>query len=245
MSLGTLYPQPMQQPSLVLFDLMGTLLHYREGSRPYWHPLGELVESAGILAGGEFNERYAALRDRRGPYGPREMTLRERLKQVAPPLSSRDHVLDHLIDTYMSEYGSRTERCEGVEEMLYAWAQAVPTGVVSNFFVANFPKRLLDQHGLSQYFGFILDSAQVGYRKPAREIYMAALELARMGEDQASQVIFVGDDWVADIEGPRRLGMAALLYANQPPKGEDAPTVQSWDEFRPPMALSSSVQNAR
>ncbi len=107
----------MKRPKLILFDMMGTLLNYRGDSRPYWHRLGELMASADIMAAETFNERYAAWRGHRGPEGTREITLRERLKMVAPALSGRQDLLDHLIDTYMVEYEARTERSEGVEEM--------------------------------------------------------------------------------------------------------------------------------
>ena len=160
----------MQRPKLILFDMMGTLLRHREGGRPYWYRLGELAETEGVMSSAKFNERYAAWRDQRGPRGTREVTLKTRLAQVAPNLSDGLDVLDRLVDTYMAEYEAETQLCDGVERMFEAWAGTVEMGVVSNFFVPDYPERLLGRHGMSDHLDFVIDSAQVGYRKPAREI---------------------------------------------------------------------------
>ena len=54
----------------------------------------------------------------------------------------------------------------------------------------------------------VLTSARVGYRKPHPEIYAAALRRAGCNP---SEVLFVGDNPQADVEGPRAAGMQALL----------------------------------
>ena len=106
-------------------------------------------------------------------------------------------------------------------------------GVVSNFFVPKYPERLLERHGLLGHLDFVLDSAQVGYRKPAREIYLAALERGGIAEKDAAQVIFVGDDWIADIEGPRQLGMTPVHYSRSESSDDSVRVIHSWSEFRP------------
>ncbi len=65
--------------------------------------------------------------------------MKDRLRQVAPHLSDRLDLLDRLVDTYMAEYEAETELCDGVEAMFEAWAGTVRMGVVSNFFVPNYP----------------------------------------------------------------------------------------------------------
>jgi hypothetical protein len=77
----------MQLPKLILFDMIGTLLLYKEESQPYWHKFGELLEAEGIMFVAEFNGKYASWQDRRGLHGTREVTLRERLINVIPSLS--------------------------------------------------------------------------------------------------------------------------------------------------------------
>ena len=48
----------------------------------------------------------------------------------------------------MAEYETKTELCGGVEKMFEAWSGTVRMGVVSNFFLPNYPERLLKRHGL-------------------------------------------------------------------------------------------------
>ncbi len=54
----------------------------------------------------------------------------------------------------------------------------------------------------------VLTSARVGYRKPHPQIYAAALRRAARAP---SEVLFVGDNARADVEGPRAAGMRAVL----------------------------------
>lgn len=133
----------------------------------------------------------------------------------------------------MAEYETKTELCDGVEKMFEAWAGTARTGVVSNFFLPNYPERLLERHGLRDHLDFVIDSAQVGYRKPASEIYLAALERGGIAEKDAAQVIFVGDDWIADIEGPRQFGMMPVLYSRSESGDDSVRVIHSWSEFRP------------
>ncbi|HUY24883.1 MAG TPA: HAD family hydrolase [Candidatus Saccharimonadales bacterium] len=66
----------------------------------------------------------------------------------------------------------------------------------------------LDQLDLRRYFDAVLFSSEIGWRKPDPRIF--AELLMRMGLP-ASSVWFVGDEWGADIEGARGVGMAAIL----------------------------------
>lgn len=62
--------------------------------------------------------------------------------------------------------------------------------------------------GLGAKLEGVLTSARVGYRKPHPAIYAAALRLA--GCDP-SEMLFVGDNPGADVDGPRAAGMRAVL----------------------------------
>jgi putative hydrolase of the HAD superfamily len=61
--------------------------------------------------------------------------------------------------------------------------------------------------GLTQLIDVQVTSAQAGYRKPHRRIFEVALERLAV---PAHQVVFVGDNWSADVEGARAAGMRAL-----------------------------------
>lgn len=66
---------------------------------------------------------------------------------------------------------------------------------------------LVDALGIGHHFLACVNSATVGYEKPRREIYDAALAVA----PAAAEVVMVGDNPVADVQGAAGAGIPALL----------------------------------
>jgi HAD superfamily hydrolase (TIGR01549 family) len=75
-------------------------------------------------------------------------------------------------------------------------------------FPASMLHRQLRVNGLERAVDTAVFSSEVGRRKPAPELYRAALD--RLGV-AASEALYVGDKPEEDYEGPRRLGMRAVL----------------------------------
>ena len=92
--------------------------------------------------------------------------------------------------------------------MLSIWRPLATLGVVSNFFIAGAPRELLAHHGLLHHFAFVVDSAEVGYRKPNAEIFRKAL--APIGPIDPRDVLMIGDNARADVNGARALGFRAV-----------------------------------
>lgn len=82
-------------------------------------------------------------------------------------------------------------------------------GVASN---APFPPEMMHRqlrgNGIAERVDAIVFSAEVGKRKPAPELYRAGL--AALGVS-AEEALYVGDRFREDYEGPRRVGLEALL----------------------------------
>jgi putative hydrolase of the HAD superfamily len=91
-------------------------------------------------------------------------------------------------------------------------------GVISNTFVPGFVHdRHLEIAGLLEFLPVRIYSSEVGYRKPDRRIFEAAL--SRLGVT-AGETLFVGDLIKTDIIGARRMGMRTALkqpFANLRP----------------------------
>ncbi|MBI2118257.1 MAG: HAD family hydrolase [Elusimicrobia bacterium] len=75
-------------------------------------------------------------------------------------------------------------------------------GIVSNFY-GNLPFICMGL-GLSPYFDAIIDSEQVGFRKPDPRIFESALKKVKTG---AEQTLFVGDSVSRDMQGAKNIGM--------------------------------------
>jgi putative hydrolase of the HAD superfamily len=82
-------------------------------------------------------------------------------------------------------------------------------GIVSN--AAYLPRLMhaqLTALGLTRYFSGVAFSSEVGVRKPHPAIYQDALRKVGV---EPSRALFVGDRVREDVQGPRSLGMRAVL----------------------------------
>lgn len=109
--------------------------------------------------------------------------------------------------------------------------QGIKRAVCSNApFPPEMMHRQVESNGIAQLMDVVLFSSQFGRRKPAPEIYRAALEAVGVAAERA---LFVGDRVREDYEGPRAIGMRAILctaHASEiPPPG--IPTIASLAEL--------------
>jgi HAD superfamily hydrolase (TIGR01509 family) len=93
-------------------------------------------------------------------------------------------------------------------------------------FPAEMMRRQVESNGIADLVDAVLFSSQIGRRKPAPELYLAALDAVGVSADRA---LFVGDRVREDFEGPRAIGMRAVLclahMTDPPPDG--IPTIAS------------------
>lgn len=87
-------------------------------------------------------------------------------------------------------------------------------------------RRQVATNGVGQLMDSVVFSSMVGKRKPAAEMYRAALDAIGL---TAKRALFVGNRVREDYEGPRAIGMRAVIYtahnAEMPP--EEIPTISS------------------
>ncbi len=82
-------------------------------------------------------------------------------------------------------------------------------GLISNtIFSGYLHDSDLERYGLLGNLDFRIYSCEFGRRKPHPDIFRAGLE--KIGLD-AGQTVYVGDRLMEDIEGPRKVGMKAIL----------------------------------
>jgi HAD superfamily hydrolase (TIGR01509 family) len=110
-------------------------------------------------------------------------------------------------------------------------SHGIKRAVCSNApFPPEMMRRQVDSNGVGRLMDAVLFSSELGRRKPAPEIYRAALEALGVGADRA---LFVGDRVREDYEGPRAVGMRAVIctaHASEPPP-DGIPTIASLSEL--------------
>ncbi|MBX2865118.1 MAG: HAD family hydrolase [Leptolyngbyaceae cyanobacterium MAG.088] len=174
---------------------------------------------------------------------PHEQSLQERFRNLL--VTYRPEADAALIEQIVMEMEVQFMECfpatlrlpTGVESMLQRWQGHVAMGVISNFFLADWPAKMLERHGLRQYFKFVIDSAECGKRKPGDAIYQLALEVA--GNPAPERVLFIGDHLTNDAIAPQRLGMQSIYFdrsAERTSSSTAPPQIQSithWDQLSP------------
>jgi len=110
-------------------------------------------------------------------------------------------------------------------------AHGIKRGVCSNApFPPEMMRRQVQTNGVGEMVDAVVFSSEVGRRKPAPEVYRAALDA--IGVD-ARHALFVGDRVREDYEGPRAVGMRAVIFtahAEEPPP-DGIPTIASLSEI--------------
>lgn len=110
-------------------------------------------------------------------------------------------------------------------------ARGLRTAVASN---APFPPEMMHRQarltGIAGRVDTVVFSSEVGRRKPAPELYLAALD--RLGVP-AAEALYVGDRVVEDHDGPVRLGMRAVLCTAlaRRPVGDGVPTIPRLEDL--------------
>jgi FMN phosphatase YigB (HAD superfamily) len=88
---------------------------------------------------------------------------------------------------------------------------------------------VLDDHGIGEFFDFSLAAGEVNVFKPDPGVFVHGLQRVNLS---AHEVIYVGDNYYADVVGARAAGLQPILYD---PLGifphADCVTIKSFDEL--------------
>lgn len=120
---------------------------------------------------------------------------------------------------------------DAVGTLTWLRARGIKRGLCSN---APFPpammRRQIESNGIAQLMDAVVFSSELGKRKPAPELYQAALDA--LGTP-AEETLFVGDRVREDYEGPRSLGMRAVVFtAHAEEAATGVHTIASLQELR-------------
>jgi len=229
-------------PRAVLFDLFGTVVHFRAdvaaappGGAPRRPALGwlraTLEHDCPDVA---FDDFLAALMrvsqelTRQRPPEFHEVPSRERFRRALAQIgidsdSGAGDLAERLSLAHMEYLTSLTVMPPEHTEVLEALAGQYRLGLVSNFDHAPTGRRILAMHGIARFFAPILISDEFGRRKPHPSIFAAAL--TRIGV-AAVDALYVGDSAAEDLVGAHRAGVRAVwvnAQADALPEGVPRP----------------------
>lgn len=207
----------------VLFDWAHTLVDLvKEDDHAAFVQLFAFMRDKGIALP-DFDEVFDAYRDLF--YGMIEIS-RETHREacfdlVLKHLLFRYHVdlsgkttLEELLQVYYKEiYSCRLVYPDTVVTLKELMSRGVRMGIITNTtnpgFMKDYERKSMD---LDSYFEFAIYSSEVPYRKPHTSIFRMAVN--HMALD-VSEILFVGDDLRADIEGAQGIGLATAWLNRQ------------------------------
>jgi HAD superfamily hydrolase (TIGR01549 family) len=148
-------------------------------------------------------------------------------------LSLPDDLLHEILDAEQQCWDRAVEvDRDAVSVLTWLGERGIKRGVCSN---APFPpammRRQVRSNGITDLVDAIVFSSEVGRRKPAPEVYGAAIDGIGI---PAEKTLFVGDRVREDYEGPRAVGMRAVIVTAhaEDESREGVPTIMSLAELR-------------
>ena len=143
----------------------------------------------------------------------REHSFEDRLAGTLAKLGiarPSENELSGLVDSLGEHIVTDVALVDGVREAVPELARHYRLGIVSNYPCAPLVARSMERFGLLECFSAIVVSGEWGFTKPHPGIYREALRRIDVALERA---LFVGDDPVNDVEGPKAMGMRAVWFA--------------------------------
>jgi HAD superfamily hydrolase (TIGR01509 family) len=204
-------------PRAAFFDLGDTLVEAAPGE-DHWRPvvMARIEREFGPRSWAE--ELYAADIRRTHPDDPhRQETNRwigEWLLERGETWTEAD--VERLRVAFASPLPDAFSLAPGAEAALrWCKARGLTVAILTNTITRGDAEVALDRRrlGLDGLVDHIVSSYSVGWSKPHPAMFERALSLSGVG---ASGAFMVGDDFIADIVGAKRIGMRAIWKSTRP-----------------------------
>jgi len=198
----------------VFFDFFGTLVDYDPSIHPRYNaPLAFARRAASDISEDTsdacWQQAWDAL-DAEAARTGREFTMQQVARRYwraigSPSLST--NAIETLIAEYLDAWSAEVAPAAHALDCVTDLASDHGLAVVSNTHAPWLVPGLIRRFGLHRAIDHVITSVDVGWRKPHRGIFDAALKAC---DATATEVVFVGDNWEADVAGPRELGMSTV-----------------------------------
>lgn len=134
--------------------------------------------------------------------------MNEHFKGILKELGIDDNAADNISNCIREKY-LNPNKWHIYDDTEYCLKRTVEKGY-SNVILSNHVPELeeLVKHlGIRKYFTKIYSSANIGYEKPNIKIYEKVIQDLK----DAENIIMIGDNYIADIQGAKKAGIEAIL----------------------------------
>jgi putative hydrolase of the HAD superfamily len=208
----------------LIFDINGTLtdIHTNEWHDDVYRVISNLFSYQGIaLAPAAIKDLYfQIMKEQKAASGERYPEFdavgifRELITRSSTDFTRRlpPEKLEQLprlfAETHRAASLYRLQLYDGVKNTLEQLFPKYRLAIVSDGQTA-YAVPELNAVGLLGYFGHVIVSGNLGYRKPDRRLFERALTAMEM---EPSEVVFVGNDMYNDVYGAQQLGMKTVFF---------------------------------
>ena len=209
----------LKEAKALCFDLGNTLIEF--GPRQVNFQFDVLRKELQEMFGKCDAEKLRTVRDRQivEPYsnGFREanlLALGEELIREVCAVEPEPGQVDRMVEARYRAFMEGVQVEKAVLELLTRLARRYRLALLSNYPCGRSIRDGLAALSLEAYFEVIVISGEVGFVKPHPRPFEQLLEGVGL---RADECVYVGDNWLADIQGAKRVGMSAVLTTEHKP----------------------------
>jgi putative hydrolase of the HAD superfamily len=129
------------------------------------------------------------------------------LQAIGHAVAPTDACIEAAVSAYFEPFIKSCRLIPGTYEMLESLNGQYQIALVSNFTHPPAVAEILERVGIARFFGEILISGELGFRKPHPVVFA---ELRRRLCMEAAEIVFVGDELQADVIGAQEAGMRTV-----------------------------------
>ena len=128
-------------------------------------------------------------------------------------LPSTAAILQRAVDAYIHVFLDTLYMRSSTPDVLQRLGRQYRLGLITNFAYPPGAYQLLDRYRLAAYFDTIVVSGEVGWKKPANQIFATALSNLSI---EPKDAVYVGDEYEADMVGAKNAGMHTVYLSCEP-----------------------------
>jgi len=123
-------------------------------------------------------------------------------------ISPEDWQIDRIVQARYQSFVDVIELPDGVLSLLNKIHRHYSLALLSNYPCGKSIRDSLSKIGLLEIFDVVVVSGEVGYAKPHPkpfEVLLSSIDCS------PSECLFVGDNWLADVQGAKLIGMPVIF----------------------------------